>query len=141
MNDVFPINQCLKPLRCIALLGNEVSCVFALVFDENFNIEGPEGFVEVRVWICIVLFAGEGEREHERDPGQPELVRICRYIGTEESVPKVMLVFPKTNNVVILLKDQGFVTDLLPIDQGAYLCAKIFESYAGPGSGICLSNV
>jgi hypothetical protein len=48
----------------------------------------------------------------------------------------MVLIFPKTDNVDILLKDIAFVTYLLPVHQRAYLGAKIFEGYARSGSRI-----
>ena len=38
------------------------------VINENFDIEGPEKFIEIRVWIRVVVFGGEGECEYDRDP-------------------------------------------------------------------------
>jgi hypothetical protein len=68
MNNKFPIDQCLESLRCIALLSNEMGCIFALVFDENFYVEGAEGFIEFRVWVRVLLFQGERECEYDRNP-------------------------------------------------------------------------
>lgn len=76
MNNIFPVNQCLKPLRRVAFLGNEMGRIFAIVFDKNFDIEWTEDFVEVRIWVRIVLFGGEREREYDWDPVQTELVSI-----------------------------------------------------------------
>jgi hypothetical protein len=45
-----------------------MGCIFALVFNENFNVEGAEGFIEFRVWVGILLFEGERECEYDRNP-------------------------------------------------------------------------
>ncbi len=68
MNNKFPIDQSLESLRRIAFLSNEMGCIFALVFNENFNVEGAEGFIEFRVWVGILLFEGERECEYDRNP-------------------------------------------------------------------------
>ena len=38
--------------------------------DENFDVEGAEGSVELGVGICFVLFGREGEGKCYWDPGE-----------------------------------------------------------------------
>ena len=57
-------------------------------------------------------------------------------------IPKVVLVFPKGDNVVFLLKNIiCFLLQALPIHRRTYLCAEILEGDARPCSRVWLSKL
>jgi len=70
MYDIISVDQSLKPLRSVALLGYDMSGESSFKIDQYFDIERPEGFVELGVGICFVLFGREGESKCYWDPGE-----------------------------------------------------------------------
>ena len=79
--------------------------ISAFILNEYFNIERAEGLVEFRVWIGLLFLRGEGEREDDGDPGQSEIVSLCAWLFKRPVIPKVVFVFPKSDNVIFLVEN------------------------------------
>jgi hypothetical protein len=74
---------------------------------------------------------------------QVNLNLLAKALGSVAPyIPKIVLVFPKSDNVFFLLKNEiCLLLQTVPIYERAYLCAEVAQYDTRSCSWVCLSNV